>query len=476
MSGKIQLQRHVDLTSAVMIIVGAIVGKWDLYFTKRILEHAGTSGYALILWILSGLVASMGAFCYAEAGALIPKSGGEYPIILEAFGPICGFTFAWTCTTIIRPASLAIFTSAFAQYAFSIISDCGDTVVSQKLLACAAIWSVCAINVYSMNLTQSLTKIFGYIKIASLVIIILLGVYGLVIGKGDLSVWQVDRAFLKDGKTAFPDVSHIGLGLYHGLWSYDGWNQLNYVVEEMKNPETNLLKAIVISLIAITGFYLLINFMYISILGVENILASPAVATSYAQEIFPQISFIVPIMVACSCLGAALVQGMTAARIPYSAAREGQMPVFLSMIHIDFLTPAPAVMLNGILASLLLLSGDINSLINYFSFCMWIFHTSTCFAIFIFRKTHPMDIVGRSFAVPLFIPAVITVIGSYLVLAPFINIFQTGENLDLGYLFVVCWIALGVGLFLALRKSKNLKIIRLLTKKMQILLKVVSPD
>ena len=87
-----------------------------------------------------------------------------------------------------------------------------------------------------------------------------------------------------------------------------------------------------------------------------------------------------------------------------------------------------------------------------------------------------MDKVGRSFAVPLFIPAVITVIGSYLVLAPFINIFQTGENLDLGYLFVVCWIALGVGLFLALRKSKNLKIIRLLTKKMQILLKVVSPD
>ena len=72
---------------------------------------------------------------------------------------------------------------------------------------------------------------------------------------------------------------------------------------------------------------------------------------------------------------------MTAARIPYSAAREGQMPVFLSMIHIDFLTPAPAVMLNGILASLLLLSGDINSLINYFSFCMWIFHTSVSLSL-----------------------------------------------------------------------------------------------
>ncbi|CAG5104241.1 Oidioi.mRNA.OKI2018_I69.chr1.g1158.t1.cds [Oikopleura dioica] len=436
MSGKIQLQRHVDLTSAVMIIVGAIVGSGIYISPKGILEHAGTSGYAVILWILSGLVASMGALCYAEVGALIPKSGGEYPVIFEAYGPICGFTFAWTCTTIIRPASLAIFTSAFAQ----------------------------------------LTKTFGYIKIASLVVIILLGFYGLIIGKGDLSIWQAHRAFYKNGESAFPEISHIGLGLYHGLWSYDGWNQLNYVVEEIKQPETNLLKAIVISLCSITGFYLLINFMYISILGVENILTSPAVATSYAQQIFPQIGFIVPIMVACSCLGAALVQGMTAARIPYSAAREGQMPVFLSMIHIDFLTPAPAVMLNGILASLLLLSGDINSLINYFSFCMWIFHTSTCFAIFIFRKTHPIDKVGRSFAVPLFIPAIIALIGSYLVLAPFINILQTGESLDLGYLFVVCWIAFGVGLFVILRKSKNFKIVALLTKKMQILLKVVAPD
>ena len=123
-------------------------------------------------------------------------------------------------------------------------------------------------------------------------VIILLGLYGLIIGKGDLSIWQAHKAFYKNGESAFPEISHIGLGLYHGLWSYDGWNQLNYVVEEIKEPETNLLKAIVISLCSITGFYLLINFMYISILGVENILSSPAVATSYAQQIFPQIGWV----------------------------------------------------------------------------------------------------------------------------------------------------------------------------------------
>ena len=106
----------------------------------------------------------------------------------------------------------------------------------------------------------------------------------------------------------FPSFSHIGLGLYHGLWSYDGWNQLNYVIEEIQNPEENLLKAILISLLVISGFYLFVNVFYISILGTEAILASEAVATEYAAKILPQVSFIIPIMVACSCLGAALVQ------------------------------------------------------------------------------------------------------------------------------------------------------------------------
>ena len=102
--------------------------------------------------------------------------------------------------------------------------------------------------------------------------------------------------------------SNLGLGLYHGLWSYDGWNQLNYVVEEIKHPEKNLLKAIVMSLSVITVLYLLVNFFYISILGTEVILHSSAVATDFATQILPQVSFLVPIMVACSCLGAALVQ------------------------------------------------------------------------------------------------------------------------------------------------------------------------
>ena len=87
-----------------------------------ILTHAETGGYAMIMWVLSGIVAGMGALCYAEVGTLIPKSGGEYPIIYDAYGGIPGFIFAWTCTTIIRPSSLAIFATAFAQETFRILN------------------------------------------------------------------------------------------------------------------------------------------------------------------------------------------------------------------------------------------------------------------------------------------------------------------------------------------------------------------
>ena len=115
-------------------------------------------------------------------------------------------------------------------------------------------------------------------------------------------------SFSKEGVTHIPSVDRIGLGLYNGLWSYDGWNQLNYVVEEIKSPEKNLVRAIGGSLGIIALFYLTVNFFYLSILGVNDILTSSAVATDYANAVLPQVSFAIPIMVACSCLGAALVQ------------------------------------------------------------------------------------------------------------------------------------------------------------------------
>lgn len=185
-----------------------------------------------------------------------------------------------------------------------------------------------------------------------------------------------------------------------------------------------------------------------------------------------------------NCVPKLTFQGMTAARIPFSAARNGQMPKFLSMINLNYLTPAPAVMLNGFLASLMVVPNDFDSLINYFSFCMWIFHTSTCAAVIIFRYKMPIKKFPRAFQVPIFIPIVICIIGTYLVLVPFILEFQklfieSEESFDFGYIFVFIWILLGIAIYVPLEKFdcewlvlQTMKT----TKKLQIFFQVVPAE
>ena len=174
---------------------------------------------------------------------------------------------------------------------------------------------------------------------------------------------------------------------------------------------------------------------------------------------------------------------MTAARIPYSAARNGQMPKFLSMINVNFLTPAPAVMLNGFLASLMVIPNDFNSLINYFSFCMWIFHTSTCAAVILFRYKMPVKKFPRAFQVPIFIPFLICIIGSYLVFVPFIleiqKAFQEDSDpIDFGYVYVFIWILIGLAIYIPLVKFSCPKLnqkVQQATKSLQLLLLIVPP-
>ena len=137
----VRMERTVGPMAAVMVIVGAIIGSGIYISPTGIVENTETPGLSMILWLVAGVVAAMGALCYAEVGLLIPKSGGEYPIIKDSYGDYCGFIFAWvssnvrlnvllehpniqTCTTIIRPTSFAIFCVTFSKYTYSIMGTC----------------------------------------------------------------------------------------------------------------------------------------------------------------------------------------------------------------------------------------------------------------------------------------------------------------------------------------------------------------
>ena len=217
------------------------------------------------------------------------------------------------------------------------------------------IWLVVLINSLSVKLTQRFLKLFGYGKLLSLGFIIIGGLVMNFMGRAKPEVFTYDGMFNFDENKSiiFPQMSVVGIALYQGLWAYDGWNQLNYISGELKNPGKNLPRAIMVAMFSVTCLYLLTNYAYLSVLGMDGLLNADAVGTTFALSIRPGLDKLIPVMVASSVFGTALISCFTASRIPFVAACDGEYPAVLSMLHRKRMTPIPAVLLNGVLGTVL---------------------------------------------------------------------------------------------------------------------------
>jgi len=481
----VKLRREVDLIGAIFVIIGSQIGSGIFVSPKGVLELTGSAGFSLISWMLAGVVATIGALCYAEVGTLVNESGGEYPILYKGYkgGKWPAFMFAWTCSTILKPSSFAILSLTCAKYTVSsIISILGYTLdgdlspYAEKFFAMSIIWLVVAINCASVKLTNQILKIFGYGKVISIGIIIFAGLALTFMGETEKETFAPATAFVnyETNEVAIPSLGAIGLSLYQGLWAYDGWNQLNYISEEVVNPGKNLPRAIIIAMTSVTILYLFTNYAYLSVLGVNGLLNAKPVATAFAQKVsfLPGLDKIIPVMVMASVFGTCLISCFTAARVPYCAARKGQYPNVLSMIHVKRMTPIPAVIFNGVIATLMIWPNDFESLVNYFSFCMWIFHTSACFATITLRKRMPIEQYPRLFKVPIAFAYIIAVIGTFLIIVPFL------KGFDWGYMFALAWILLGVALYALLGNRKDNRESKFagLTRWIQVALQVVPEE
>ncbi|CAK8694550.1 unnamed protein product [Clavelina lepadiformis] len=434
--GKVQLKREVNLISGISLIVGTMIGSGIFVSPKGVMRNSGCVGTGLLIWLGCGVLATFGALSYAEVGTMIPKSGGEFPILLEAFGSIPSYMFAWTSSFILKPSALALLSLTFAEYALAAAMDgigCGHPPeIAVKLTAVVVVMIVVLVNCASVKLSTNFLTIFSFGKILSLLIIIVGGIVMLAHGHTE----HFQNAF--EGEQ--PGVREVALAFYQGLWAFDGWNQLNYVIEELKDPYVNLPRAIVIALLLVTGLYMLTNVAYLSTMSLPTLLASPAVGATFGKRVLGSFVWIIPLAVSWSVFGTCLGSCFTAGRISYVAAREGQFTKVLAMLHVKKLTPAPAVILNGILACLMIIPNDFDTLLDYFSFSMWLFHGSTCAALLYFRYKRPDQ--PRPVKVPIFIPIVVVLAAVCLVLAPII------DNPQMQYLYAVLFILAGFAFYI----------------------------
>uniref|UniRef100_A0A3P8P6F3 Cystine/glutamate transporter n=1 Tax=Astatotilapia calliptera TaxID=8154 RepID=A0A3P8P6F3_ASTCA len=416
--GKVELGKKVTLLRGISIIIGTIIGAGIFISPKGILKHSGSVGVSLLVWIACGVLSLFGALSYAELGTCMKKSGGHYTYIMEAFGPQMAFIRLWADLIAIRPAGMAVISLAFGQYILEpLFMPCGIPPLAVKLATAIGLTSVMYLNSMSVTWTARIQIFLTVSKLLAIAIIIVPGMY------------QLFKGIISDTSLALHTYHHQNSecsGL-HTVFSCT-WFYLNFVTEEVDNPARTVPLAICISMAIVTSCYVLTNVAYYTVMSAEELLASSAVAVTFAERLLGNFSIAVPVFVALSCYGTMNGCVFALSRMFYVASREGQLPEVLSMIHVRRHTPLAAVLIMYPMTMLQLLVGDIYSLLNFMSFLRWLFIGVVVLGLIYLRYTKPD--LPRPFKVPLFFPVVFCITCFFMV---FLSLYSDPVNTGIGF-------------------------------------------
>ena len=374
------LERVLSLLDATMINTGGIIGSGIFMVPAMVAFFTGSSSLFFLVWILGGIVSLFGALSVAELGAAMPRAGGQYVYLNEAYGPLWGYLYGWSAVAVINTASIAAVGVAFSEYLgfFYPISD-----ASIKGIAVGTIILLTIINIMDVKSGARFQNFFTLSKLFAIFGIILLG---LVIEGGtiqNLSPILPDKPF-----TGL--IGPLGLAMVSVLWTFDGWIFITYVAGEVKNPKRNIPLSLIYCMLIVVSVYLLLNYILLFTLGFSGMNGSNLVVSD-ATTVFlgNKGAAIVTLIILISLIGANNGSILTSARINYAMAKDKLFFHQAAQIHSRFKSPANALIIQCVWACILTFTGTFNQLITYIIFASWIFYGMSAGAVIILRKKKP---------------------------------------------------------------------------------------
>ncbi|CAO3643889.1 unnamed protein product [Mucor fragilis] len=428
---------HMGLISSCNMIVGLIIGSGIFASPGPVTLKVGAVGSSLVVWAVGGILSMIGALCYAELGTMITRSGGEYQYLKASYGLCLGLTFSWSNLLLTNPIGTASIATVFAQYImemayFNPDDPNGEDVVMPdyaiKLVSIACIWVVVFFNAFARKAGAMVANVFTAAKLLALAMIIIIGWVWL--GKGNTQNFQ--NAFAGSSTNALD----YGTAMYMALFSYNGWNNLNYGIAEVKNPQRTLPLAITISCILVTMVYVLGNIAYFATLPVATVATSSTVAMQLGMVAMGKGgAYFFALMVVLSTFGAVNGNVWAASRLVMTAANEDAvfMPPLFGKLNEKRETPIRALILVGIIATIWCIPGDFTYLAKMYSFTGWLFYGFTVFGLILMRFKKKTKDLPRPFKIWLPLAVFFVIIDIYLVVAPLIDAGSAGV-----YQYIIC--------------------------------------
>jgi basic amino acid/polyamine antiporter, APA family len=435
-----ELVKALGLTSSTMLVMGSMIGSGIFIVSAEIAREVNSPALLIGAWLVTGFMTIVGALCYGELAAMMPRAGGQYVYLREALGPLWGFLYGWTLFLVIQTGTIAAVGVAFGKFLgvfFPSISSSnwilhlwkvppipiGPMVLgnmdvglsTQNLVAILVVVLLSVVNVFGVKTGAMIQNVFTIAKVSALAGLVL---FGLFLGRNTQALMaNFNGHFWENAGLAARHAVQVGVGgpivlvgtltilavaQVGSLFSADAWNNVTFTAGEVKNPQRNLPLSLALGTGVVILLYVLCNVIYLNVLPLDG---SPTGASilergiKYATEdrvataVMNQISHmggaLMAVAIMISGFGCANGLILSGARVYYAMAKDGLFFRSVAKLHPTYKTPAVSLMVQMVWTCILCISGSYGQLLDYIVFAVLVFYILTIAGLFILRRTHP---------------------------------------------------------------------------------------
>jgi len=374
------LAARLGIFDATMVVMGGIVGSGIFINSYVVAKLVHTPAMILGAWLAGGLLALVGAFIYAELANRMPKVGGQYAYIREAYDPLLGFLYGWVSILVIHAGGTAAVAVTFGKY----FREFSHTPIPENVAAVSVVIALTVINCVGVRAGSNVQSFFMVLRILAVVMIAACGAWFLVRSPdAPHPAWHP----LLDRPASFDFLTVFGAALIPVIFAYGGWQTSNYIASEIREPRKNLPKALLLGVIGVIALYVSVNIVYVQALSPRGLAATTTPASAVMRAALGNFgATLIAVTIAISTLGFLSQAMLTYPRVAFAMAEDGVLPRAFARLGSRSRVPVVAIILQGAITSAAVLLGTFEQLLSYVVVMDWLFFGLTASCLFVFRR------------------------------------------------------------------------------------------